>query len=106
MNISTLLLFHKCLSVILFRVGMTITHDALDLTIQSPPRAPSRHGTSLYRDPLLVASGDLFKLAHFRSPPPRCLYLVAIEVCMAGASRWYASHWNAFLLLIETLKNI
>ena len=30
---------------------VTITHDALDFTIQGPP---PKHGTSLYRDPLAL----------------------------------------------------
>ena len=50
---------------------VTITNDALDLTIQGPPG----HGASLYRDPrppgsrslsghLVAKTGDLFKFVH------------------------------------------
>ena len=66
------------------------------------PTPPCGHGTSLYRNPhtLLVTSGGnqwrSVQTVHFRTPPVD-IYLVAIEVCLVGASGQYASYWNAFL---------
>ena len=49
---------------------VTITHDALDLTIQGPPSpSPAGHGASLYMEPPAPAPTprDMFKLVHFET---------------------------------------
>ena len=57
---------------------MTITHDALDLTVQGPH---SIHGTPL----LVTITGDLIKLLHSRTSPLQYRHLVAIEAFLPPA---------------------
>ena len=78
--------------VCLFTGGshVTITHDDCTRTLPPDPDPHPGNGASLYRDPLEVTSvmktGDLFKLVHFRTPPPPyfthwCWHLVVTEAC-------------------------
>ena len=68
---------------------LTITYDALDLTIQDPHSLhppPPGHGTSLYRDPPQTCS-NLFNLdLNVQGPPPLLdmFKLVHYEVCTVG----------------------
>ena len=117
-----------CPSVILSNKGshVTITRDALDLTVQGQSHPPFGHRTSLCRD--APQTWDLTVQVPFSNdiwwprletcsnlttwwPTPRlphqpCWYLVTIELSTvrASASRWYASYWNAlFCTVIEPL---
>ena len=74
--------------------NVTITHGALDLTRQ-------RHPASDIWRPSLEKYSNLFT-----SGRPQCWYLVAIESCTVGTSEWYASYWNAFLLVVYVVKKI
>ena len=96
------LCFQSCLSVILLTGGgpyMTITYDALDLTVQGrlqPNPPPPRPEDS----PLLLTSGGHYwrpvQTCHFRTPN-WCWHLVVVEGVNVSASRQYASYWNTFL---------
>ena len=97
---------------------MTITHDALDFSIQSHPASslhtwdlrpnpalpPSGHGTWGSPSPaplppcqwhLVAMTRDLFKLVHFRIPPP--VLTSSGETCTIGPRGQYTSYWNDFL---------
>ena len=67
---------------------VTIIHDALDLTVHRPPTLPRtqiwnphppRHQTldatvpTLAPSPLILTSGDLFKLVHLKTAPEQRL---------------------------------
>ena len=77
---------------------MTITHDALDLIVQSPlcTKPPSVHGHGLppVQGPspqkhLVGRTGDMFKFVHlrtslFRSQQGADIWWLATEACMVG----------------------
>ena len=83
---------------------MTITHDALDLTVQGHPPS-SGHGTSLEMGLHCTSNG------HQLRPAITCLLhdphwywrLVATEACMVGASGRYTSYRNAFIFILHML---
>ena len=131
-------------SVCLFTGGphMTITHDALDLTVQGPHLLDIRHGPpsspaldptprhqtldppSLAWPPLDMRCGTLWSQP--LALPSACdIWWLSLETCWTSnfktpltgtdvwwpkhihlASGWYASYWNAFLLIIKWSSTI
>ena len=51
----------------------------------------------------MVITGDLFKLAHFKTLPPEQHLVVPIEAGTVGESGRYTSYWNAFLSFMSLL---
>ena len=78
------------LSVCLFTV--IITHGRLD---------PSRHGTSLYRDPCGSAALWIWSVTE-QGPSNSADF--RIEVRMVSATVRYTSYWNAFLFTIPLVR--
>ena len=78
---------------------VTITFDALDLTVQAP-RSPHGLGISL----VVTSDGHYWRpvqTCSLHDPTPfllhRCRHLAAIKAHTVCASGRYASYWNAFL---------
>ena len=73
---------------------MTITHDALDLTVEPLPilhRVPPRYWR------LVAKTGNLLKLVNLRVSSPVLTSGDWLLKYIRWESRWYASYWNAFL---------
>ena len=82
---------------------VTITHDALELTIQGPYCPLPRCGTSLYRDHPPPQSHPKHRAIHGAPTSPPDMFKPMKHVKLA--SGWFASYWNAFLFSIFWKKN-
>ena len=63
---------------------VTITHDALDITVQGLSPLPSPPPDPPASKNLVAITGNLFKLVHLRTHLNQYLHLVATKTCMVG----------------------
>ena len=90
---------------------VTITYDALDITVQCPAPSPGRFGHQTWDPPapvpLLVTSVD-----HHWRPVLTCSFedpheqrlVVTTEAHAVSTGRQNASYWNAFFFKLEIYK--